>query len=938
LKSELHLVNGKTGQRRQNLFLFLVFLLLSAGISLTGYFYFRKIEENQRRETGHTLTAIADLKVAQITAWRRERLGDAQVVAENRLLREDLAACLQGRLSASRQDDAVQWMRSLSRAYGYSAAMLFDSNVRPAIIVPGQPGLPESTDIEIARRVMRERRVFLSDLYQTDRAGQIHMDLAIPILATAPGDSPAIGALVIRIDPQNFIYPLIQGWPEPSASAESLLVRRDGDTVLFLNDLRHRKDSALRFRHPMNQAQRPAVQAVLGRTGIMEGIDYRGVQVMAALQPVPGTPWFLVCKVDAEEVFVPLRERSFLLLALAVVLVLACGAGLGIVNSRQTTLIYRRQEEQMAEYRRRLEQTISETNALLKLFVHAASREEYLRQSLELIGGWVGAESVGFRVFDAAGQVREEPFRGFDPEFWRLSSPHRGRADCCSCLQELLAGYKNAGSRWLTSGGSLRIDDLESETARSFLGGVPGTPCSCREYGYRGLAIVPIRTQERVAGTLHLASREAGEPTAESVQLLENLAPILAEAIVRFEIGEELQQHRDHLEEMIQLRTRELATANDQLRREIVERERMEKELLELERLRILADSRKEWQETFDAITDLISIHDTDFVVRKANRAFLDHFGLSAEDVTRHHCYELFHEGACPVEGCPQCTQPAAANPVSREVADPKTGRVFLVSTYPLRRAQGEPGGLIHIARDVTGQKDQEMKMILSERLASLGQMAAGIAHEINNPLATIGTCAEGLLRRLTEGREDPALLRDYLGIIEEEVRRCQTITSGMLSFVRQDRGNRAPLDVHELIDKTLALVGYQGRLRDVEVVRDFDDAPLRVRASEGGLRQVLLTLVVNALDAMEDRGTLTVSAASTDGKVRISVRDTGPGVAPALQNRIFDLFFTTKSGRGGTGLGLPIAHKIARENGGEISVTSSPGQGATFTLILPAN
>ncbi len=1053
--------------RRPNLFLLVVFLLLAAGITLAGYFYYRKIVETERSETGHSLTAIANLKVAQIEAWRQERLGDARMIAENPLLRDELEAILQDRLAPARRGEAVQWMRSLIRAYHYKAVMLFDSRLNRILLEPQHPILSESTDWEIARRTMREGRIILSDLYRVEPSGSIHMDLAIPIPA-APENHGIIGTLVIRIDPRNFLYPLIQTWPEPSASAESLLIRREGESVLFLNDLRHRRDSALRLRLPLSRSGLPAAEAVLGRSGVIEGVDYRGVPVMAALRPVPNTSWFLISKVDSEEVFAPLRERTFLVWALAIALVIACGAGLGIVNGRQAAAIHRRQEEEMAEYRRQLEQTISETtilfrkvletlpvglyladregriissnpaghriwadtklvgldryseykawridtgerlsdetwalarairrgetsldevleiesfdgtrkiilnsavpvyddqramlgafvviqditerfrmqrqmeatNALLNLFVHTASRAEYLRRSLELVERWAGVECAGFRVFDPAGQAQEEPFRGFDPEFWRRSSPHVGRAECCACLKALLDRAGDSNSLGMTPGGSIWIDNLDSESGRAFLAGQSGTPCPCLEYGYRGLAIVPIRTPERVAGTLHLASREAGKPTAQSVQLVESLSPILAEAVQRFEIGEELQQHRDKLEELVRLRTRELEAANDQLRREIVERKRMETELLEMERLRILADSRKEWQETFDAITDLVSIHDTDFVVRKANRAFLDHFGLAPEEVARRRCFELFHEGSCPVDGCPQCAPATAAGPASREVADPKTGRVFLVSTYPFHRADGQPGGIIHIARDVTEQKDREMKLILSERLASLGQMAAGIAHEINNPLATIGTCAEGLLRRLREGREDPALLKDYLVIIEEEVRRCQAITNGMLSFVRHDGGDRMPLDVRQLIDKTLALVGFQGRLRNVKVVLDLGSEPLRVRANEGGLRQVLLALVVNALDAMEDSGTLTLFAATVDGRVTLRVRDTGPGIPTPLLHRIFDLFFTTKSARGGTGLGLPIAHKIARENGGDLTVSSAPGSGATFTVTLPA-
>ena len=852
-ESRNHRGNRHPGHRRQGLFLLVVFLLLAVGISVAGYFYYRKIAEDVEREAEHSLIAISNLKVTQIVAWRKERLGDAQVIADNLLLRDDLEEWSQDPRPGSRQDGILLWMRSLIEAYGYSAVMWFDKEARLALSLPEQRDLIEETDRDLVRQAIRERQIIFSDLYRKEPNGNIHMDLAVPILGTAPENPPTVGALVIRLDPRTFLYPLIQNWPEPSDSAESLLVRREGGSVLFLNDLRHRPDCAFRLRLPLDRRDLPAAIAVSGYTRVVKGTDYRGVPVMAALRPVPGTPWFLVSKVDDAEVFAPLWERTFLLWVLTIVLVIACGAGLGIVSSRQAAQFYRHQDEQMAEYRRQLEQTISETNILFRKVVETLPVGLYLA---DRSGRIIASNPAGDQIWGAhpVGPVNSDEYRA-----WRVDT---GKP---------LAPEEWAMARAIQHGQTTLDEMLEIEAFD----------------GTRKIVLnsaVPVYDDRR-------------------------------ELLGAFVVIQDITQRRE------------------------AERRRKEQELLELEKVRILAESRREWQETFDGITDLISIHDEDFTIRKANRAFLEHFGLSPDELQQHKCHELFHGGNCPSGDCPAQDSTGCHAGVSREISDSRSGRVFLVSTFPFQSRQDEPGRFIHIAKDITEQKERELKLILSERLASLGQMAAGIAHEINNPLATIGACAEGLLRRAKEGRHDPGVAQDYLGIIEEEVRRCQSITGGMLSFVRQSHGERATLDAHELLEKTLTMIDYQGRLRDIEVVRQYSADLPRIQASEGGMRQVLLALVVNALDAMADQGTLTLSTSvGEDGRVRISVQDSGPGIPPSLMGRIFDLFFTTKSDRGGTGLGLPIAHQIVRENGGEMEVDPAPGRGATFTVVLPVS
>ena len=255
----------------------------------------------------------------------------------------------------------------------------------------------------------------------------------------------------------------------------------------------------------------------------------------------------------------------------------------------------------------------------------------------------------------------------------------------------------------------------------------------------------------------------------------------------------------------------------------------------------------------------------------------------------------------------------------------------------------GKPVRMLGIVQDITEKKEKEMQLIMSERLASLGQMASGIAHEINNPLATIAACAEGLLNRIKKGQVSTELFENYLHIIDEEVLRCKGITTNMLSFVRKTAYEKKDVDLNIILDKALELIGFQGRLKEVEVTKRYS-GELVVQGSESELKQVMLTIILNALDAMEDKGSIKLatgtafpdSSAEDGSTAYVKISDTGPGIPGELTAKIFDPFFTTKTERGGTGLGLSIAHKIIKDHKGHIIVTSEIGKGATFTVILP--
>ncbi len=418
-------------------------------------------------------------------------------------------------------------------------------------------------------------------------------------------------------------------------------------------------------------------------------------------------------------------------------------------------------------------------------------------------------------------------------------------------------------------------------------------------------------------------------------------ARIIDNIQARKEAERSLKATNEMLDQKVRERTAELAESIAFLEREIKDRTHAEEErkkvVTELQNMvRQVSQSQREWQETFDDIGDMISIHDRNYTILRANRAFAAYRGKHPRDVVHRKCYEFVHGSGCPVVNCPHTRTLRELKQVTEEVRDPNTNKIFRISTFPYHSPENEVIGSIHVARDITEEKEREMRLIMSERLASLGQMSAGIAHEINNPLASIAGCAEGLLMKISRKEIDPELFANYLNIVCEEVARCKGITSAMLALTRRSSYEKSLIAVSEAIDKTIEIIGFQGRLKNVEIAKQYGDDVPDVFGSPGELRQVLIIIITNALDAMEERGTLTVSTGRAPGAVVIRISDDGTGMPEDVKAKIFDPFFTTKSGMGGTGLGLAIASKIVQNHNGSLTVESEPGRGTSFEIRLP--
>lgn len=312
----------------------LILVLFAIASAAGGYFVFQHYREGIKRDKQNELGGIAELKIGQITTWMDERRSDAEALKDDPLFKSAVEDWLQrGSPAGEARDKLAARLSSIQRAYadyGYSTILLIDNKTRLRLSSPADKSPVIGVEKAILHESMRSGQIAFSDIRREQQRDSIviEMDMVIPLQVSKNGHSRTIGAILFRIDPRRFLFPLIQHWPTPSSSAENLLVRRDGDQVLFLNALRHRENTELTMRWPFNP-QLPAAMAILGQEGLMEGVDYRGVPVIGALGRVPGTSWYMVSKIDKAEIYAPINQLANWMLLL-ILSFISAGSGIAI--------------------------------------------------------------------------------------------------------------------------------------------------------------------------------------------------------------------------------------------------------------------------------------------------------------------------------------------------------------------------------------------------------------------------------------------------------------------------------------------------------------------------------------------------------------------------------------------------------------------------------
>jgi two-component system NtrC family sensor kinase len=375
--------------------------------------------------------------------------------------------------------------------------------------------------------------------------------------------------------------------------------------------------------------------------------------------------------------------------------------------------------------------------------------------------------------------------------------------------------------------------------------------------------------------------------------------------------------------------------------------EGFEKEGIKDSNISNLLDNARFLRDIFDGIRDQIMVVDNEYRIEDVNEALLQRLNIQKHTIVGQHCYQVLHDldGPCDMPNHPCPVQDAFKTGTPHEVLHThyhgRDSSYYRVIAYPVLDDQGKVTRVIEMARNVTKWKKGGDQIYNVQKLVFLGKLAAGVAHELNNPVAVILGFADLLLEKLQPDNPSYELLKT----IERQGLNCKRIVENLLSFARQPETTEYSSEVNASIEKVISVVETMLYMRKITLEMNLAEDLPKVRGDSGHLQQVFLNLITNAVAAMGEGGILTIATrlGEHDSRVEIVFKDTGHGISREHRDKVFDPFFTTREVGEGTGLGLSACYGMVTNYGGHISfetVTEDEDgerRGTTFTISLPA-
>jgi PAS domain S-box-containing protein len=942
--------------------LIVLFIVIMISVIVAGVIYYNNQKKSLITEKQVELSVIADLKIRQITQWRNERLGDAAFLGENMLIIKKFSGFLQNPSDRILSSDILHSLRSLIDNFDYRHAFILDPHGNVRLSYPLQDSLKGDYHKPLVSGIRKTREVMLTDLHMADHLNFVHLDLIVPLIDRTFNDTLVLGYLALRIDPQKVLDPLIQSWPTGSKSAETLLVRKDDDDIVYLNELRHQKNTALSLRKSISSANLPAAMAVDGITGTINGLDYRNIAVVAAMRKVPGTPWYMVAKIDRKEILSSLEMQMNMIIVIIILFVLATGSLIAIFGWAQRVRYYREKyefEQDRLALVKHFDYILKFANDIIYLLdekLHVVeANDRALESYMYTRDEFIGMKLEDFRAPENNSDLQKRIEKINKYGSLTFEAYHRRRDNTVFPIEISTRIVNIEGSKYYQSIGrditkrKLADDRLrESEmkfrkifedspfpmvmTAKDFVI-IRANLSFCNIIGYAQDELTtmtfrnfthPDNVKADELSLLRLVAGEIPIYKTEKKYIRKDGSVIWGSTTINI-----IRNTRDEIQFFLAM----------------VEDITSQKEVkIQLEKSYSIVKA------TLESTADGLLVVDNAGKIVQFNNRFKEMWRIPPEILSSGNdqdAVEFVSDQLYDPESFIENIRNLYSEPelTDSDILRFKDGRFFERYSQP-QLINGESVGRVWSFRDITQRKIAEQEIIAAKEKAVESDklktaFLQNVSHEIRTPMNAILGFSSLL--------NDPDLSQDervqYTDILFQSGTQLLSIINDIVDIANIEAGQTTlkmkNVNINTLLRGLNDQFGIKARepgvALNLTITREDNESD--VITDNTKLIQILSNLLNNAIKFTME-GSINYGYSLRDGFLEFFVNDTGIGISEEHHEKIFTRFYQVGGALsrhfGGTGLGLSICKAYAELLGGRIWLESKPGSGSSFKFTIP--
>lgn len=939
------------------LFIFITISSVVAGIIYYNYQKNRLLTEQQLE-----LSSISYLKIKQITQWRLERVNNGRFLGENNLLVMKFSEYLKNPANYQLHKEILQTLKSLVDNFDYKNTLLIENNGNVRIAYPARDSLIGDHLKPLLSEIIKERKIVLTDLHKATQISFVHLDMLVPLIERNQNDTTVLGLLALRIDPQEILYPLLKSWPTSSKSAETILFRQDGDEIVYLNELRHVKSDVLDFKRPVSTANLPASMALQGITGTTDGIDYRNVRVVAAMNKVPGTPWYLVAKMDREEVLAPLTFQFRLIVFILILIFITLGSFLALLIRNQRVDYYREKYETEVAHLalvKHFDYILKYANDLILLIdkdlniIEANDRAlEYYQYSREV---FIGMNLEKIRAPETLPQLTGNVNIVNENESATFETVHQRKDHTTFPIELSSRVVMIEGSKFYQTIGRditerKRVENILKESEEKFRKIFEESPFSILMTG-KDFGI--IRANMSFCNLIGYDEEELKLFTFRDFTHPDYIANDEI-SILKLIAGEIPVYHtekryirKDGVIIWGSTNISIIRNKNDEVQfflgmiEDITSRKKVTDEL---------DNSVSLLKATLESTEDGLLVVGTTGRIVQFNQKFVDMWRipqeiiLSGEDeAILRYVRDQMIEPEKFLETIRKLYEDPEAK--SSDQLDFIDGRIFERYSQP-QKINGLSVGRVWSFRDITRQKRAEADLIAAKEGAEESdRLKTAFLHNVSHEIRTPMNAIIGFSTLLNEPDTSAEERNQYVDIIFQSGGQLLSIINDIVDIANVESGqakiNLTEFNLNSALRSLSEQFSIMGRQKNVSInlKTTLSDDDSIILSDNTKLVQILSNLINNAIKFTKD-GNIDFGYVLRERFLEFHVKDSGIGIPAEYHARIFDRFYQVDSAvsrqYSGTGLGLSICKGYVELLGGAINVESETGKGTVFVFTIP--